>query len=224
MDSRKITVISTKTQSRKTFMSDAETLADLKRDLDRENIDYTDMAFFEGTARVELKDDGSVLPHDVPYKGQITNELVFMLTNATKKIKSGMDRKEVISAIKSLNLQDTVKERFGKNYTNVSTDNLINLINSKKDTNIPGNTGSATDIKKDEDVVDGGDKQMNEDSCCTNIKAAIETLVDSLNDNGYLSDFDAKVIVSQLNNHVLKNGSMDSSYSSQEIDDMFNFM
>ena len=37
-------------------------------------IDYQDMTFFEGLTKIELKTDESVLPHDVPYKGNITNE------------------------------------------------------------------------------------------------------------------------------------------------------
>ena len=226
MESRKITVVSTKTQSKKTFMSSAETLAELKTDLDNNGIDYTDMAFFEGTARVELKDDNSVLPHDVPYKGQVTNELVFMLTNASKKIKSGMDRSEAMSFIKIRNLQEGVKQRFGRNYTNVSTDNLISFINSIKDNGICDNNNASTCIEKGDDVVYRGNKQLNEDSChCFGIKAAVEYLVTILYEYKYISSSDVKNINSKLKGNVdTSDDKIESKYSDSEIDDMFNFM
>lgn len=90
MDVRKITVVQTKNQKKSVIMSAAMTLAELKSDLRANGIDYDGMTFFEGTSKVELKNDASVLPHDVPYKGTVTNELVFMLTNTNKKIRSGI--------------------------------------------------------------------------------------------------------------------------------------
>lgn len=90
MESRKITIVETKNQRKSTIMSAATTLAELKNDLRANGIDYSGMTFFEGISKVELKNDASVLPHDVPYKGTITNELVFMLTSTNKKIRSGI--------------------------------------------------------------------------------------------------------------------------------------
>lgn len=90
MEARKITIVSTKTQKKSVIMSAATTLAELKTDLRQNGIDYTGMTFYEGTSKTELKNDASVLPHDVPYKGILTNELVFMLTNTNKKIRSGI--------------------------------------------------------------------------------------------------------------------------------------
>ena len=40
-----------------------------------------------------------------------------------------MDRKEVCAKIRELNLQDTVKQHYGDNYTRVSTDKLEKLVN-----------------------------------------------------------------------------------------------
>ena len=134
MQSRKITVIQTKNQKKSVIMSAATTLAELKSDLRANGIDYNGMTFFEGTSKVELKNDASVLPHDVPYKGIITNELVFMLTNTNKKIRSGavaMSRAEAYSAIKSMGLQDACVKKFGKNFTMCKTADLIYLVNSK---------------------------------------------------------------------------------------------
>ena len=39
-----------------------------------------------------------------------------------------MTRKEAYELIKKMNLQETVKNVYGVNYTNVSTDNLIKII------------------------------------------------------------------------------------------------
>lgn len=137
MEARKITVVSTKNQTKNVFMSEATTLGELKADLRQHNIDYEGMTFYEGTSKTELITDSSVLPHDVPYKGQVTNELVFMLTNTNKKIRSGasMTRAEVYEAIKANNLQEACVLKYGKNFTMCKTDDLITLVNyATKDT------------------------------------------------------------------------------------------
>ena len=100
MEPRKITIIQTKEQRKSVIVTAATTLAELKSDLRTYGINYNDMTFYEGTSKIELKNDASILPHDVPYKGTITNELVFMLTNTNKKIRSGvtaMSRTEAYS-------------------------------------------------------------------------------------------------------------------------------
>ena len=115
MEPREILVVNTKTQSKKTITSSATTLAELKADLRAAGIDYSDMTFYEGISKTEIKTDDSQLPHDVNYKGNITNNLVFMLTTANKKVKSGAvsTRAEAYKAIKDNNLQDEVKKKFG---------------------------------------------------------------------------------------------------------------
>lgn len=86
---RKITVISTRTQAKKTFDSHAETLGQLKEEMCQNGIDFNGMTFYEGVTKTELTEDSSQLPHDVDYRGQRTNDLVFMLSNANKQISSG---------------------------------------------------------------------------------------------------------------------------------------
>ena len=126
METRKITVSNTKTQETKVVETNATTLGELKEAFDNAGIDYTDMAFYEGLTRVELLDDASALPHDVVYKGTVTNDLVIMLTNMKGKIASGMcTRKEVYEYIKENDLAKEAHAKFGKNYTNVSTAELI---------------------------------------------------------------------------------------------------
>lgn len=41
-----------------------------------------------------------------------------------------MDRKEAYAQIKKLGLEEDVKKKFGKNFTQVSTDNLVAMINA----------------------------------------------------------------------------------------------
>lgn len=130
MEFRKVTVINNKTQSQKVIQaSAATTLGELKREMREAGIEYEGMTFFEGHLRAELKDDASILPTNIPYKGQVVNDLTFLLTAPEKKIKSGaMSRAEAYNAIKSRGLQDECVKRFGKNFTMCKTQDLIDLL------------------------------------------------------------------------------------------------
>lgn len=127
---RKVTIINNKTQSQKVIQaSSATTLGELKREMREAGIEYEGMTFFEGHLRAELKDDASILPTNIPYKGQVVNDLTFLLTAPEKKIKSGaMSRAEAYNAIKARGLQDECVKRFGKNFTMCKTQDLIDLL------------------------------------------------------------------------------------------------
>lgn len=127
---RKVTIINNKTQSQKVIQaSTATTLGELKREMREAGIEYEGMTFFEGHLRAELKDDASILPTNIPYKGQVVNDLIFLLTAPEKKIKSGaMSRAEAYNAIKARGLQDECVKRFGKNFTMCKTQDLIDLL------------------------------------------------------------------------------------------------
>lgn len=62
MNARNIIVWSTKTQQKQVVSTGAETLAELKADLQAANIDIKDMTFYEGLTKTELKADASLLP------------------------------------------------------------------------------------------------------------------------------------------------------------------
>ena len=130
MEFRKVTIINNKTQSQKVIQaSAATTLGELKREMREAGIEYEGMTFFEGHLRAELKDDASILPTNIPYKGQVVNDLTFLLTAPEKKIKSGaMSRSEAYNAIKARGLQDECVKRFGKNFTMCKTQDLIDLL------------------------------------------------------------------------------------------------
>ena len=126
---REILIANTKTQKRSKVATSATTLGELKADLRAASIDYNGMTFTEGISKTQLLDDATQLPQNVMYKGQPTNNLVILLTNTKKNIASGtMSRKEVYQAIKDNNLQDAVKEEFGRNFTQVPTSDLLVFI------------------------------------------------------------------------------------------------
>ena len=241
METRKITVVQTKNQKKSVIMSAATTLAELKSDLRANGIDYDGMTFFEGTSKVELKNDASVLPHDVPYKGTVTNELVFMLTNTNKKIRSGatnMSRMEAYSAIKSMGLQDACVKKFGKNFTMCKTTDLIALIQS----NSTSKPTPKTETKKEEKVetpVNTPEASApvvpasNGGECVDTVaRAAISKLVEILEDNGTIEDYEKEEVISILGGKVAVSAEPSeeykpksaSPYSDDEIDDMFTGM
>lgn len=215
MEVRKITVIQTKNQKKSVIMSAATTLAELKRDLRANGIDYDGMTFFEGTSKVELKNDASVLPHDVPYKGIVTNELVFMLTNTNKKIKSGAtSRMEAYAEIKKRGLQDACLKKFGKNFTMCKTADLIALIQSNGASK-PAPVAPASN---------GGE-------CVDTVaRAAISKLVEILENNGTIEYYEKDEVLDILGDAVEVAPSEEykpksaSPYSDDEITDMFEGM
>lgn len=134
MEKRKIIVVSSATQSQAAFESDATTLGELKRELDTRGIDYAGMTFLEGHSKLEMNLDEAVLPTNIPYKGTTTNDLVFLLTTPQKKIRSGnVNRIEVYGFIRDNDLADIIKKHFGKNFTNISTESLIEFLKSLSD-------------------------------------------------------------------------------------------
>ena len=235
MDARKITVVQTKNQKKSVIMSAATTLAELKSDLRANGIDYDGMTFFEGTSKVELKNDASVLPHDVPYKGTITNELVFMLTNANKKIRSGatnMSRMEAYNAIKSMGLQDACVKKFGKNFTMCKTADLIALVQDYSASK-PASVAPKAEAKKEEKVKSPVVPTSNGSECADIVaRAAISRLVEILEDNGTIEDYEkekvldilgGKVAIATAPSEEYKPKSA-SPYSDDEIDAMFSGM
>jgi hypothetical protein len=207
METRKITVVSTRDQKRSTIMSAATTLGELKADLNNAGINYSDMTFYEGLTKTELINDESLLPTNVSYKGQITNELVFMLTNMNKKIKSGtMTRAGAYQYIKDNNLQFEVLKRYGKNYTVCKTSELLDLIAELDKSAVEEVTSEEPKVCK----------------CNSNLKDAFEKLISYLYVEGVLYSDQVEDIRNTLNEGVTEK--VESSYSNSEIDEMFKFV
>lgn len=180
MEFRKVTIINNKTQSQKVIQaSTATTLGELKREMREAGIEYEGMTFFEGHLRAELKDDASILPTNIPYKGQVVNDLTFLLTAPEKKIKSGaMSRAEAYNAIKARGLQDECVKRFGKNFTICKTQDLIDLlgegsskpapVKEKKEVVVEEKATKEVEISKESSIPEG------------NVAGALEVLLEDL--------------------------------------------
>lgn len=133
MEARNIKVILTRSQQSVVIKSAATTLKELKADLDKAHVDYSGMTFHEGLSHTDMRDDNAVLPTNLPWKGQITNNLVFMLSEPRKKIRNGAvaSRSEAYAFIKKNNLGDAFAAKYNvKNYTNGKTADLIKFCNT----------------------------------------------------------------------------------------------
>lgn len=198
MEARNITIVSTQNQNKYVVNTNATTLSELKAALRQQNIPYDGMTFYEGLSHTELLTDESVLPHDVPYKGNTTNELVFMLTLPNKKIRSGATetRQALYEAIESLGLKESVLARYGKNFTQCKNSELMAIIEDAQE--------ALGESEEDE------------------VKKAFNLLIDILEDNYTLDTVDADRLRSVLNGE--EEVVVASPYSSEEIDDMFKFV
>ena len=225
METRKVTIINSKTQSQKVIQdSKATTLGELKQEMRERGIDYTGMTFFEGHMRAELKDDAAPLPTNIPYKGQVVNDLIFMLTTPEKKVKSGtMSRAEAYAEIKKRGLQSACADKFGKNFTQCSTADLISLIekNSTKaaapEAEKPVDTAAPAVPAKKEEASIAPETPATDCNC----SKALAILTEALYENDTIEEetYDAVMI-------TLKGGSYNApeKMSKKEIDDMFGFV
>ena len=224
METRKITIISTKNHSTKVINSAATTLGELKTDLDNAGIGYTDCTFFEGLTKTEMKNNDAILPHDVPYKGTITNNLVFMITNASKKIRSGADRKSIIAEIKTKNLTEVVKKTYGKNYTNCKTEDLEKIL-SINSTSTPKEAPAKKEVPNNSAM-----KTTDLSIYVTKaeLREVIESLLKEMEDAevDYVEDVDIDniAIIGKVSSNNSEEEKSDSPYSSNELDDMFKDM
>lgn len=209
METRKITIINSKTQSQKVIEnSQATTLGELKAEMRQLGIDYSGMAFMEGHIRAELKDDASILPTNIPYKGQVVNDLTFLLTAPEKKIKSGaMTRNELISKAKKLG--------FPSNPTQAKSTVLLDFIEGKS-------------LKKEKEV--NKEKAVKtekvEKTCCGNhtkdstLNKAVEVIAEALYDKGIINGLQYELCVEAVGVEPKKKEKL----SDFEIKEMFNFV
>ena len=226
METRKITIVATREQKKYVIDSAATTLGELKADLDNVGINYEDMTFMEGLTRTEILRDDSLLPHDVERVNRetgetyITNELVFMLTNTAKKIRSGVvcaDRKSCYSYIKEHGMQDAVQRTFGKNFTQVKTEDLILFIKNE------------TSVKEpDKNLVAPVQVPTPEHTECVDLKArkAIKMLCEALFE---YDEYTFDEVFTEINSmfaeqyclYTSKEDKCNSPYSDDEINNMF---
>lgn len=225
METRKVTIINSKTQSQKVIQdSKATTLGELKQEMRERGIDYTGMTFFEGHMRAELKDDAAPLPTNIPYKGQVVNDLTFMLTAPEKKVKSGaMSRAEAYAEIKKRGLQGACVDKFGKNFTQCSTADLISLIEK--------NSTKAAPAPKAEEPVEAAptapakaeEAPVAPETPATgcNCSKALAILTEALYENDTIEEETYDAVMA-----TLEGGSYNApeKMNKREIDEMFDFV
>lgn len=126
---REIQVIANSQNKNEVYMSNAETLGELKAELINKGYEVEDMDIKEGKSRTDLRDELTPLPSNFNYKGVETNDLVIMITPRNTKIKSGMyTRQELYAKVKEYNLQSKCVEEFGKNFTQCKTADLAAMV------------------------------------------------------------------------------------------------
>lgn len=221
MEFRKVTIINNKTQSQKVIQaSAATTLGELKREMREAGIEFEGMTFFEGHLRAELKDDASILPTNIPYKGQVVNDLTFLLTVPEKKIKSGaMSRAEAYNAIKARGLQDECVKRFGKNFTMCKTQDLIDLlgegsskpapVKEKKEVVVEEKATKEVEISKESSIPEG------------NVAGALEVLLEGLYGSDTIEEATYNRAMAELKGTDYKEP---EKMSRSEINKMFDFV
>lgn len=221
MEFRKVTIINNKTQSQKVIQaSAATTLGELKREMREAGIEFEGMTFFEGHLRAELKDDASILPTNIPYKGQVVNDLTFLLTAPEKKIKSGaMSRAEAYNAIKARGLQDECVKRFGKNFTICKTQDLIDLlgegsskpapVKEKKEVVVEEKATKEVEISKESSIPEG------------NVAGALEVLLEGLYGSDTIEEATYNRAMAELKGTDYKEP---EKMSRSEINKMFDFV
>lgn len=192
-----IIVLSTKTQKKYTLDVQGNTLADLKAVMQNNGIDYNGMTFFEGRTKTELLSDQSQFPENA----------IIRLTKSEKKITSGAElitRQDAYAAIKANNLSLAIQKKFGKNFTQCKTQDLLDFIKKATKTSAP-----KVIVPKVAEVPETSKAPKAECSCATNKEAWIQSGLD----NGYIDNDTA----TQLRNAVKI-----ESISKEDLD-MFNF-
>ena len=205
MEKRIITIVSTANSSKVELETEATTLGELKAAMRQANIAYDGMTFYEGLTKSELVDDASILPHDVVRNGQTTNNLVFMLTNTNKKIRSGYDRLELYNIIKAKGLAEECKERLGKNFTVCKTSELEELVKGCECSK------SAAEVTTENALQQEVKTLSNAFNMLLNYLKVYEIL-----------NWDE---IDQIKSCMVKRGeNKDSLYKNSEIEDMFSFL
>jgi hypothetical protein len=153
MEKREILIANNRDQSKYRIVTDATTLGELQDAIARNEgvykmvgqswvsnptpINMSGLTFTEGITKTQLLARDSALPTNVQFKGQTTNNLVMLLTNTTKQIRSGAvdasmerNRKNAYAIIKEMGplAQEELKILVGKNYTQIKTDDLWSYI------------------------------------------------------------------------------------------------
>ena len=233
MEARKITVVNSMSQSSKTIMSGASTLGELKNDLTANHITFNnDCSFTEGISRTALLNDDSQLPMNVTYRGNQTNELVILISATKSKISSGaFERGDLYYMIHNdVNLRLYILEQSGKNFTNISTAELNNLVNNYQEHHTLAHT--VTPDEEEDDSYQSDDVCSDEDD-----DDARNDVYEALNEIDCFDETEINLIMEFIKNFMeykkhhgnmysaasnASNNGISSSYSQDDLNDIIN--
>lgn len=168
MERREILIANNRDQSKYRIVTDATTLGELQDAIysnqevykmvgnawvnNPSPIDISGLTFTEGITKTQLLSRESALPTNVQFKGQTTNNLVMLLTNTNKQIRSGAyptNRKDFSAYIKQNNLGEAIKQEFDDNWTRISTDKLIGFFAYLESNNAASNKDSINEVREE---------------------------------------------------------------------------
>ena len=237
MEARKITVVNSMSQSSKTIMSGASTLGELKNDLTANNITFNnECSFTEGISRTALLNDDSQLPMNVTYRGNQTNELVILISATKSKISSGaFERSDLYYMIHNdVNLRLYILEQSGKNFTNISTAELNNLVNNYQEHHTLAHT--VTPDEEEDDSYQSDDVCSDEDDDDED-SDVINDVYEALNEIDCFDETDINLIMEFIKNFMeykkhhgnmysaasnTSDNGISSSYSQDDLNDIIN--
>ena len=145
MEARTIWILDRATNTHVKIITDATTFGELKQAAKAAGVHYECKDWLERISQQSPLSDESILPTNLPWQGKVTNDLVFVLTDTNKKIKSGLGRNEILEKVRDLGLQQELKLKYGKPYTNISNDILLKEV------------GEAEEALNTDDLFDGCD-------------------------------------------------------------------
>lgn len=213
---RTITVFNQNTQEKAVFENvEVSTVNDLKSFLRSKGYTLDNMDLREGVSKTDLTNGSSTLPHDIPYKGSTTNDLLVFMTLKNKNVSSGaMSRKEAVDYMKANGLENDVKKSCGDNWTRVSTDKLVAFCEKHQKNNggsKPAPAKPSTPSKSSSKPV-GGNKAAAQTEVVSGPKGAMIALAGLLADKGLILPNEAAKIQEIARTEV--------GYSYEEIRDL----
>ena len=201
---RTITVFNQNTQEKTVFENvEVSTVNDLKSFLRSKGYTLDNMDLREGVSKTDLTNGSSTLPHDIPYKGSTTNDLLVF-----------MSRKEAVDYMKANGLEDAVMKAYKDNWTRVSTDKLVAFCEKHQKNNGGSESApskpSSTPSKSSKPA--GGSVAAAQTEVMTGPKGAVIALAGLLADKGLILPDEAAKIQEIARTEV--------GYSYEEIRDL----
>ena len=168
MEARTIWILDRATNTHVKIITDATTFGELKQAAKAAGVRYEGKDWLERISQQSPLSDESILPTNLPWQGKVTNDLVFVLTDTNKKIKSGLGRNEILEKVRDLGLQQELKLKYGKPYTNISNDVLLKEVEE------------AEEALNTDDLFDDCDVCHKKDNKCNSVIKVIAALLAGL--------------------------------------------